>query len=164
MPFFKTEAGRVYGLWDGGTRGRRWRLGCTQQPYLRWTRVFRSGSSHTRWNIWFSSGFSDFKKKTQINDVIICLFPGSVHVFIFSQRSSPLSFCFWKESTWTKKGDVCFFTSPILLLFSVAMHSIPTVSRVWADEVLTISGAFDLLRLFLFTLTSSLRSQTESGD
>lgn len=40
------------------------------------------------------------------------------------------------------------------MLVSVAMHSIPTVPT---DEISAISGEFDALMLFLFTVPSSLR-------
>lgn len=55
-----------------------------------------------------------------------------------------------------------FYTSPsLLLLVSVAMHSIPTVPT---GEISAISGEFDPLMLFLFTVPSSLRNQTEFGE
>lgn len=80
-------------------------------------------------------------------------------MFLFSSGGHhPFPFLFMKRINMDQKGWCLFFTSPsLLLLFSVATHSIPTVSRVLTDGVPTISGAFELLRLFLFTLTSSLR-------
>lgn len=157
--FFKTEAGRVYGRPAGAGDG------CAAHSSHIWGEPGSSGADlHTHDEIFDLAQGSVIKKK-QTNQWCHNLpLSGFCACFYFLPAVITPFLLFLKRINMDQKGWCLFFTSPLLLLFSVARHSIPTVSRVLTDEVPTVSGAFALLRLFLFTLTSSLRSQTEFGD